>query len=183
MFDTMKITKAVASLAGTLLILLFVIWGARVLYQVGPGGEEGAKTAETTAPQGYIIAASADAASTASEAAAPAPQDFSAVYASADAGKGKKAFNKCKACHKIEDGGNATGPSLYGVVGRAVATEAGYTYSDALKALGGDWTADRLNEWLTKPKDYAPGTKMGFSGLAKVEDRANVIAYLDSLDN
>jgi cytochrome c len=181
MFDTMKITKVVASLAGTLLILLFVIWGARVLYQVGPGEEEGAKTAETTAPQGYIIAANADAASTSSDTAAPAPQDFSTVYASADADKGKKIFNKCKACHKIEDGVNATGPSLYGVVGRPVATEAGYSYSDALKALGGDWTPDRLDEWLTSPKDYAPGTKMTFAGLKKIEDRANVIAYLATL--
>ena len=97
--------------------------------------------------------------------------------------KGAKVFKKCQACHKVEPGVNATGPSLYGVVGRQVASEAGFGYSDAMKAHGGDWTPEALNEFLHKPSAAAPGTAMSFAGLPKIGDRADVIAYLDSLDN
>ena len=109
--------------------------------------------------------------------------DFASMVASADVDHGKKVFNKCRACHKIAEGQNAVGPSLYGVVGRDVATEAGFSYSDALKSVGGKWTEDKLNEWLTNPAKFAPGTKMGFPGLKSEEDRAAVVAYLESVPN
>jgi cytochrome c len=105
------------------------------------------------------------------------------LMASADAGKGAKVFKKCSACHKLEEGVNSTGPSLYGVVGRAQASMDGFGYSGALTALGGTWTAEELNHFLTKPAAYASGTTMTFSGLKKENDRVNLIAYLDSLDN
>ncbi|MAH38680.1 MAG: cytochrome c family protein, partial [Marinovum sp.] len=41
---------------------------------------------------------------------------------------------------------------------------------------------DSLNGFLENPKTYAPGTKMGFAGLKKPNDRANLIAYLDSVE-
>ena len=103
--------------------------------------------------------------------------------ASADVGKGAKVFKKCSACHKIEDGVNSTGPSLYGVVGRPIASAAGFGYSASMADHGGDWTPEALNDFLTKPSDAIPGTSMSFSGLKKVGDRVNLIAYLDSLDN
>ena len=170
MFDTMTTTKILGAFCGALLVFLLGNWAAGALYG---GGEEGGGSAEK---QAYTIDTGASDAS-ATKAAGP---DFATLYASADAAKGERVFGKCKACHKI-DGQNSTGPHLNGVVGRAVASVADFAYSDAVKKLGGDWTPARLDEWLKSPKGYAPGTKMGFAGLPKIEDRADVIAYLASL--
>lgn len=96
--------------------------------------------------------------------------------------KGERIFMRCKACHSVEQGRNRIGPSLFGVVGRPVASEPGYDYSDAMKAYGkGDakWTPDRLSTYLENPRKVVPGTKMAFIGLSKEEDRADVICYLD----
>ena len=73
------------------------------------------------------------------------------------------------------------GPDLYGVVGRAVASEPGFNYSAPLKAKGGTWTFDALNKWLTKPSADVPGTAMTFAGLSNEKQRADVIAYLNTL--
>lgn len=112
--------------------------------------------------------------------AAEKPAAF--YLASADAQKGADVFKKCGACHSDQKGGpNQIGPQLWGVVGRPMASEAGFAYSDALKGKAkGPWTFDELFQWLKSPKAYAPGTKMTFAGLSKPEDRANVIAYLNS---
>ena len=93
----------------------------------------------------------------------------------------KAVLRNCRSCHALEDGKHGTGPSLYGVVGRAVDSEAGYTYSGALEAVADVWTPENLNGFLEDPKGYAPGTTMGFKGMSKVEDRANLIAYLDTI--
>ncbi|MEJ2000433.1 MAG: cytochrome c family protein [Maritimibacter sp.] len=179
MFNTTNLIKFGASVAGALLIFLLANWAATTAYQVGPGEHA---DEEHAAAQGYVIAPDAGTETAAAEEEAAPEVSFADVYASADAGKGEKVFAKCKACHKLEEGANATGPSLYGVVGKAVATEAGFAYSDAMLAhQGSDWTPELLDEWLTKPKDFAPGTKMTFAGLKKIEDRANLIAYLATI--
>ncbi len=104
---------------------------------------------------------------------------FEALLAAATPEEGAKVFRKCQSCHTAEkDGKNLTGPWLYDVVGRKVATEAGYNYTDAMKEHGGEWTYERLNTYLTDPRAVVPGTKMSFAGLPKVKDRADVIAYL-----
>lgn len=105
------------------------------------------------------------------------------LLAAGDVAKGEAVFAKCKACHTAEQGGaNGIGPNLYGVVGDEIAAgRGGYAFSDALKAKGGKWDFASLNEWLKNPKAFADGTKMSFAGLAKGEDRANVILYLNSL--
>lgn len=111
---------------------------------------------------------------------APAhPVEF--YLASADPAKGAEVFKKCAACHNADKGGaNALGPNLYGVLGEAIGKGAnGFAFSDALSSKGGTWAWANLNEWLTSPKKFAPGTKMTFAGLGKPEDRANVIAYLN----
>ncbi|MFC0203554.1 c-type cytochrome [Novosphingobium soli] len=104
------------------------------------------------------------------------------LLAAADVAKGEATFAKCTSCHTINAGGaNGIGPNLHGVVGEGIGTGAGgFAFSDALKSKGGTWTFDALNEWLKSPKAFAPGTKMTFAGLSKPEDRANVIAYLNS---
>lgn len=104
------------------------------------------------------------------------------LLAKADVAKGEATFAKCTSCHTINAGGaNGLGPNLHGVVGEAIGQGAGgFAFSDALKSKGGTWTFDLLNEWLKSPKAFAPGTKMTFAGLSKAEDRANIIAYLNT---
>jgi cytochrome c len=101
--------------------------------------------------------------------------------AGADPQKGATVFKKCRACHTIEEGGaHRIGPNLWGVVGRPVASSAGYArYSQALKDFGGNWELDRLDAYLDNPKAVVPRGTMAFAGLAKPDDRANLIAYLN----
>jgi cytochrome c len=105
------------------------------------------------------------------------------LLATADAAKGAEVFKKCAACHTINSGGaNGIGPNLYATLGDEIAHgKAGFAFSDALKTKGsGKWDFESMNAWLTSPRGFAPGTKMTFAGLSKPEDRANVIAYLNS---
>lgn len=71
-----------------------------------------------------------------------------------------------------------TGPHMNGVVGRARASVAGYAYSAGMASVQVPWTGEELYAFLKAPKQYVPGTKMGFAGLASPQDRANLIAYL-----
>ncbi len=106
------------------------------------------------------------------------------AMAEGDAAKGKKVFVKCRACHKLKEGKHGVGPSLFGVVGRPIATAEGYKkYSKAMKAFGEGktWTEDQLDTYLENPKGVVKGTKMVFKGLKKPQQRADVIAYLKSI--
>jgi len=95
---------------------------------------------------------------------------------------GEKAFSKCQSCHSVDAGGaNGIGPNLAGVMGGQVAGKAGFSYSAELTALGGQWDWDRMNDWLKNPKGYVSGTKMSFAGLSKIEDRAAIAMYLNSI--
>ena len=99
----------------------------------------------------------------------------------AEEAKGEAVFKKCTACHNDDNGGpNQLGPNLWGVLGHPRAAHPGFAYSDALKGKPGTWDFKSLDEWLTSPKAYAPGTKMTFAGLGDPMDRANVIAFLNS---
>lgn len=108
---------------------------------------------------------------------------FSAAsFAEGDAVKGKKVFKKCKACHTVDNGGkNLVGPNLFGIVGKKAAQKEGYKYSKAMTASGLTWDEATLNTYLTKPKALVKKTKMTFVGLKKEKHRANVIAYLKTL--
>lgn len=114
--------------------------------------------------------------------AAPAPQlDLGTLLAAADAGKGRQTAQVCTSCHSFDQGQDRTGPSLWGVVGRNVASRKTFTYSNAFAAQIGSWTYERLDHYLTNPAKAVPGNKMAFAGLRKAEDRANVIAFLSTL--
>jgi cytochrome c len=112
---------------------------------------------------------------------AAAPVAIATLLPTADAAKGAEVFKKCASCHMVTQGGAAgVGPNLYGIVGKKHGYQAGFAYSDALLGKAGPWTFEALNEWLTSPKAYAPGTKMSFAGLSKPEDRANLLVYLNA---
>jgi cytochrome c len=101
------------------------------------------------------------------------------LLAKADVAHGEQLTKVCTSCHSFESGGpNKVGPNLWGVVGGPHAHKKDYDYSDAMKAFPGKWDYESLNGFLRKPSQYLPGTKMGFAGYKKVQDRADVIAWL-----
>ncbi len=103
------------------------------------------------------------------------------LMAAADPAKGADVFKKCAACHTINAGGaSGTGPNLHGMMGKGVAKAAGFAYSTDLAAVGGNWDWAKMNQWLKKPKSLAKNTKMGFAGISKGEDRANLMAYMNA---
>ncbi|MDA0305169.1 MAG: cytochrome c family protein [Proteobacteria bacterium] len=104
------------------------------------------------------------------------------AMAAGDAAKGKKVFNKCKACHTVDKGGkNRVGPNLFGIAGKKAGSVDGYKYSSAMIASGVTWDDASLDKFLKKPKDFVKKTKMGYSGLKDDGQREDVIAYLKSL--
>lgn len=172
MFDTMTMTKVLGAACGSLLVFLLGSWAAETLYHTG-GDAHGGEHAK----QGYLI----ETESGEDTAAVEEGPSFEELLASADVAKGQKVFGKCKACHKVDAGANGTGPTLFEIVDRDIASLEGFAYSDVLNNMDGGWDAEALNGFLKNPKAYAPGTKMGFAGLKKDTDRANIVAYLATL--
>lgn len=116
------------------------------------------------------------------------PEPIGPLLASADVGKGQAVFKKCAACHTADNGGaNKVGPNLWNIVNRPVASHEGFSYSSAMKehAQGGSavWDYESLSHFLLAPKKFVKGTAMGFAGLKKIDDRANIIAYLRTLSD
>lgn len=137
------------------------------------------------AKAGYELA-SEEPAAKGGEGAVPAAADepLPALLAKADAAKGEGLVKACAACHSFEKGGaNKVGPALYGVVGRDKGSIAGFAYSDGMKAKGGKWTYEDLNAFITNPKAFVAGTKMGYAGEKEGAKRANILAYLKSLSD
>ncbi|MEO3430471.1 c-type cytochrome [Pelagibius sp. CAU 1746] len=109
---------------------------------------------------------------------------LASASAEGDAAKGEKVFKKCKACHAVGEGAkNKVGPHLNDVVGRSAGTVEGFKYSAAMVAAGEGgvvWDEDSLSAYLEKPRDYIKGNRMSFAGLRKEDERADVIAYLET---
>ena len=107
------------------------------------------------------------------------------LLANSDVKRGENAAKKCAACHTFEKGGpNRVGPNLYGVVGEARGEgRNGFNFSAAMKAKKGNWTFDDLNHFIQSPKGFIPGTAMGFAGIGKDSERADILAYLNSLSD
>ena len=164
-----KVNIYVGTIIGSLLFFLLLGFFSELIF-VGSGAEEHEVLA-------FAIEIEVEADDT-EEAAV----DFAALVAAADVAKGEKLFGKCKACHKLTDGANGVGPFLWGVVGRPIGTASGFKYSAEMADHGGNWSLDNLLGFLEAPKKWAPGTKMAFKGLPKIEDRINVIVYLNQAD-
>jgi len=106
----------------------------------------------------------------------------SGASAAGDPDKGKKLARKCAVCHTLDSGGkNGLGPNLYGIYGKAAGKADGYRYSKAMASSGVIWDDTAFTEFLTKPKAFVKGTKMGFSGLRNAQDRADILAYFKTL--
>jgi cytochrome c len=106
------------------------------------------------------------------------------LLAKADPKKGQQLTTVCQACHTFDKGGpNKIGPNLWDVVGQPIGEDrGGFAFSSALEAdKGQKWDPEKLNDWLNNPQHFAPGTKMTFAGFPKAENRADVIAYLQTL--
>ena len=169
--DSFEINKILGAVLGTCLFLLAVHIASGAIF-----------TPATPAKPGYEIAVKEEQPTAGGGAAAPAKEvPIAQLLASASPQQGEQSAKVCLTCHNMGKGqGNKVGPDLYGVVGRAVASEPGFNYSAALKAKGGNWTFDALNPWLANPRKDVPGTLMTFGGVPSEKQRADIIAYLNA---
>ncbi|HZB92312.1 MAG TPA: cytochrome c family protein [Stellaceae bacterium] len=134
----------------------------------------------------YVVAGAPEAPTQAAAPAQTGPDPIAPLLAKADADAGKSKTKVCQVCHTFDKGGpNRIGPNLYSVLGEPIAEgRNGYQFSAALsKHKGEKWTVDSLNHWLWNPQSFAQGTKMTFAGLPKAQDRADVVAYLNTLSD
>ena len=169
--NSFEINKILGAVLGTCLFLLAVHIASGAIF-----------APPVPAKPGYEIAVKEEQPGKTSGEAAPAAQPIENLLASASAEHGAQVAKQCTICHNLQEGqGPKVGPDLYGVVGRQVASVAGFKYSAALKAKGGTWTFDALNKWLDDPRADVPGTAMTFAGLKNEKQRADLIAYLDTL--
>jgi len=154
---------------------------ALLLAACGGGESEPAATEETTTEE---VAPAEEAA--VEEPSAPAADDVATLDGTTladftgEAAAGEKTFMQCASCHVVEPGVNRVGPSLAGVVGRAAGNIDGYNYTEANANSGITWTPEKMFQYLEDPRRVIPGTKMAFAGLKDGQDRANVIAYLQT---
>lgn len=174
-FEVNKLVGAVL-LAGLIAMVSGI--GAEVLFG---GGHEG-----TEAKRGYTIAGAeaVSEANAATPAAEEKPVDIAEYMKKADAKAGEALVKKCTSCHTFDKGGkHGVGPNQWGLVGSSFGHAEGYAYSDALKAEHGKkkWDAQHLSDFLVNPKKFLPGNKMAFAGIPNPQDRANLIAYLQTL--
>jgi cytochrome c len=168
--NSFEINKILGALLGTCLVLVSMHIASGAIF-----------TPETPAKPGYVIEVKAEAPQGGAPAAAAATP-IATLLATASAERGANVAKQCQACHNFQEGAGAKiGPDLYGIVGRPIASVSGFSYSAPLKAKGGSWSFDELNKWLTKPSADVPGTAMTFAGISNEKQRADVIAYLDSL--
>jgi len=174
--NSFELNKIMGAVLGTLLFIMGAGFVADAIYHPIEGRGPGYNLPEPEATDhGTAVA----------EAAPEVP--LAVLLASADPAKGASAVRKCQSCHNFGEGEpNKQGPHLYGVVGRPEGAIADFSYSDGMmahNAAGDTWTYENLNHFLIKPSDYVPGTKMNFAGIRTAEERADILAYLQTLSS
>jgi cytochrome c len=170
--DSFELNKILGAILGTCLVLLVTSFTASAIFAPNK-------------PQkpGFEIAVKEEAAG-GEKAAAPPPEPIEKLLQTASVQKGEASAKKCAACHTFAKGDkNGVGPNLYGIVGDHKGEGRGFNFSAAMKAKGGTWSIDELNQFIASPKGFVPGTAMGFAGIAKDTERADVLAYLNSLSD
>jgi cytochrome c len=168
--DSFELNKILGAILASCLVLLVMNFTANALFAPSP-----------PAKPGFEIAVKEEAAG-GKEAPPAKSEPIEKLLQTASAEKGAAAAKKCQACHTFAKGEkNGVGPNLYGIVGDHKGEGRGFNFSAGMKAKGGDWTDDDLNQFLTNPKGFVPGTAMGFAGIPKDSERADVIVYLHTL--
>jgi len=174
--DSFELNKIIGAILGTLLFVMGVGFLAEAIYAPKEDRGPGLTLAEAGAGDAHGGAAA--------EPAAPAVP-LGTLLASADVAAGQASVRKCSSCHNFGEGeANKTGPGLYDVVDRLIGSHEGFAYSAAMeehKAKGDLWSYENLDAFLTSPKTFSPGTKMSFSGVKDPAERANILAYLQTL--
>ena len=172
--DSFELNK----IAGAVLAALLVWFGTKMV-------ADGVYSHHAPEKPGYVVAVAkiSDAQATGGkEKAGEQEIPIAKLLQTANADAGKKELKKCVACHSFDKGGkNKVGPKLWGVYEREIAGVDGFSYSKAMKAKGGKWTAEELSCFLKNPKKCIKGTKMVFKGYKNAQKRADLIKYLGTL--